>query len=173
MTPGASFYDMGDISSMLKEAASEFGVSREAEIESIEKFCVAMGTTRLSYEGALSLREDGTIAVNDPERLAEMAGLVSKDELAAKSEDEMARKQVAYDPEDLARQAGMKPGRGTFFEGTEQTMFEQDSHDHLVSQAKPKKPIPVDIAASVERAPSILEAVARSGLEKKRASGRR
>jgi hypothetical protein len=99
MTPGASFYDMGDISGLLKEAASEFGVSREAEIESIEKFCVALGTTRLPYEGALALREDGTIAVNDPERLAVMAGLDPNLSPLMEGSDETMRAQDAHDPE--------------------------------------------------------------------------
>lgn len=75
MTPGSSFYDLSSISLLLKEAADEFGVSKDAEIESIEKHCVALGTTRLPDEGTISLREDGTVVVTDEARLARMAGL--------------------------------------------------------------------------------------------------
>lgn len=81
MTAGSSFYDLGDISGLLKEAADEFGVSRDSEILSIEKSCVALGFTKLPNEGALALREDGTIAVNDPDRLAKMAGLDGNEQL--------------------------------------------------------------------------------------------
>lgn len=75
MTPGSSFYDLSSISMLLKEAADEFGVSKDAEIESIEKHCVALGTTRLPDEGTISLREDGSVVVTDEARLARMAGL--------------------------------------------------------------------------------------------------
>lgn len=75
MTPGSSFYDLGDISTLLKAAADDQGISKDLEIESISKSCIAVGFTKLPNEGALVLREDGTIKVNDPDRLAAMAGL--------------------------------------------------------------------------------------------------
>lgn len=75
MSPGASFYDLGDLSKMLFEAAKEFGIDPDSNITGIEKACVAFGLTKLPKEGALALREDGSIVVNDPAKLAAMAGI--------------------------------------------------------------------------------------------------
>ncbi len=136
MTPGSSFYDLGDISMLLKAAADDAGVDKDLEIESITKSCIAVGFTKLPNEGALALREDGTIKVNDPDRLAAMAGLPTE--------------------------------TSSLFEGTAQTLAQQDAHDPQMSNA----PLtPASIAGAVELAPKILEAVDRA--EKRRSRGRR
>lgn len=75
MSPGGSFYELADLSKMLFEAAKEFDIDPDANILSIEKECVAFGSTKLPNEGMLALREDGTVVVNDPAKLALMAGL--------------------------------------------------------------------------------------------------
>lgn len=95
MTPGSSFYDLGDISMLLKAAADDAGVDKDLEIESITKSCIAVGFTKLPNEGALALREDGTIKVNDPDRLAAMAGLPTE----TSSLFEGTAQQDAHDPE--------------------------------------------------------------------------
>ncbi len=97
MTPGSSFYDLGDISTLLKAAADDQGISKDLEIESIKKSCIAVGFTKLPNEGALALREDGTIKVNDPERLAAMAGLKPGLETLFEGTEQTMRKQDFHD----------------------------------------------------------------------------
>lgn len=117
MTPGSSFYDLGDISTLLKAAADDQGVSKELEIESITKSCIAVGFTKLPNEGALALREDGTIKVNDPDRLAAMAGLSPSVEDLFEGTERTMRAQDAHDgvrpppvtPSDIASAVELAP----------------------------------------------------------------
>jgi hypothetical protein len=99
MTPGSSFYDLGDISTLLKVAADDAGLDKDLEIESIRKSCVAIGFTKLPNEGALALREDGTIKVNDPDRLAVMTGLPPETSSPFEGTTQTMAQQNAHDPE--------------------------------------------------------------------------